>query len=463
MWKISKASCEDLEIRYPTEVFGQVDIVLFDELKAIFNIVAVQDDSIQLPESVVVPLEELFPTKMQEEKSLNIDLTADAIDRYRFFQNYLWFAWDEDLESNEMWTSAKYLIPRLKLYYDLKNKSISKSLSAEIRRLIQEAKYIQKKRENLEVTINDDEDDTMKMGDSPESVSKLLKLHLRLNKIKHELEILINPEMRVVYEKMKETNRAEDSKSHQIFVVTANGTLQEQIDSLERLKGKINETAVVRMTDKLQDALLKSHVNDEIYLPSGTHTINFLEYLNDNLLITGARSYYHLPTNEFSTENLHKTHSIVKAEDNDSLLLAIDGDVRLENLVIDCNNVKSGILVKSGANVTMKNCLIHGDLKSSVTEAFSIFNDAKVTLENCVIINFALGFSVNDSATLILKNSTVKDCNNSILCNGKCEIVLENCSILDSKEYGITKIVSEFETSKKMTLINEFDNQDLDK
>lgn len=35
IWKLSRNSCEDLDIKYPTEVLGTVQNTLFDELKTV--------------------------------------------------------------------------------------------------------------------------------------------------------------------------------------------------------------------------------------------------------------------------------------------------------------------------------------------------------------------------------------------------------------------------------------------
>lgn len=203
------------------------------------------------------------------------------------------------------------------------------------------------------------------------------------------------------------------------------------------------------------------YANNEIYLPVGTHTMNFLEYLSGNLTISGARAY--ALSKFFSTENLGKNYSVISANDNDSLMLAVDGDLHLENLVIDCDIVKTGILIKNG-NVTIKNCLIYGDLKSSITEGLSILNEAVVTIENSVVTSFALGISVNDSAKVILKDCLITNCCNSLQSNnGKCEIVLDNSSVVNSKEFGVTKLIQNLESGDKVAVMDEIDNQELEK
>lgn len=83
LWKISRAVCESLSIKYPTIVLGVVNNVLFKELKAEFMVTRVQDDDVHIPENHEVPLEDLWPTIEQENSELNIERTADCVDQLR--------------------------------------------------------------------------------------------------------------------------------------------------------------------------------------------------------------------------------------------------------------------------------------------------------------------------------------------------------------------------------------------
>lgn len=57
--------------------------VIFDELKAIFTINLVEDESIHLPEQYEVPLIDLWISKNQENSALNIIDSAKCIDLLR--------------------------------------------------------------------------------------------------------------------------------------------------------------------------------------------------------------------------------------------------------------------------------------------------------------------------------------------------------------------------------------------
>jgi hypothetical protein len=407
--------------------------VNFDDLAATFAVESVKDDSVHLPEICNVPLIDLYPTIEQENQALQIDLTADCLDRYRFFFTYIYMPWDN--EGNDF--VANHLLNRIKLYFDLKNKRISKGLSAHIRGMIAEAKYIQNKRENLENSIDESSEKIdISHGEPKEKARKLLELHLRMNKIKHEIDILVNPDMRAIYEEVKFPNHQTDkTQERKVFAVTKAGSISEQFQMLEELKSKVSDDVKIYWLQSLHDSIAGSTASSEIYIPAGFHPMNFLEYLNGNFLLCGLTSI------DISTLNMDQLNNYAKvfAADSDSIMFAIDGDLRLQHLVIDCSNVQTGFLVKDG-QLTIKNCVIYGSKESSVTEAFNISGSAKVVIENCIIMNFATAFTVDDSAAVELRNSVVKNSNVGFhLLNDEAALSMENSSITDCDEYGILK------------------------
>lgn len=434
IWRISKASCEDLNIKYPCEVYGFVSDTSFDELTATFKIESVHDENVHLPESCEVPLEDLHPTVEQENGALNVDLTADILDRYRFFFQKIYMPWDDQDKS----FISKLLLPRMKLFFDLKNKLISKGLSSHIRGMIAEVKYIQNKREHLELSFEESVDEIdISRGESKDVARRLLELHLRMNKIKHEIDILVNPEMRAIYEELKFQNHhleksAEGGKT--VFAVTKTGTLSEQLQMVQELSPKVSNDEKVHWMS-LHDSIAASMPLSEIYIPCGSHSMNFLEYMNGDIILCG------LPSISIESLNLDEDFRYAKigAADSGSILFAVDGELTLENLIIDCENVKTGFLVKGG-KLTMKNCVIYGSKESTVTEGFSVSGDAQVLIENSLIMNFATGIALRDSAKVNFRSSTVKNCNvGAHLLDVDAMVSLENSSFLNCEEFGVIK------------------------
>lgn len=375
----------------------------------------------------------MYPTIEQENSALNVDLTADCLDRFRFFFKYIFFPWDTDEDQD---FAGKLLQPRMRFFFDLKNKQISKGLSSHIRGMLAEAQYIQHKRENLENSFEEsDEEIDISKGESKEKARKLLELYLRMMKIKHEVDILINPEMREIYEEVKfPHHRLGKTNERMVFAVTKAGILSEQIQTIQELKNKVTDETKIHWLS-LHDAIAASGASSEIYIPAGVHSISFLEYLNGNVLLCGLSP---ISIETLDMEQLHR-YAKVTADDSGSMLFVVDGDLQLQHLIIDCENVKTGFLVKDG-KVTVKNCVIIGTKESSVTEAFTISGATKVLIENCVIMNFATGIVVNDTAKVNIRNSSIKNCNIGIqLLDNDAMMSMENASLINCDEYGILK------------------------
>lgn len=443
LWRVPRVLCEDLAIPFPTVIMGTVEQVLFDELKATFLVEAVQDDDVHLPERQTVSLEELWPLKDQENDALNVDRTADCVDRLRFFYQHIWMPWDNDSDDCVDW-AGKYLESRVKFYFDLKNKKMSKRLSSHVLALLAEANYIQKKRELLEMEIDEqEEEEDAECADLTlnSKATEMMKLHLRLNAIKNEIDILENPAMREVYEKVRfhedETAfEVGEEVTAEAFVVTHIGTLDQQMQYLNEAKKYIDQRKIVRICDSLQGALDRCKSSDELYLPPGKHMIKFLEYLNSGGSLKAISSINFVDVCESQKLEVLQDIPIVSSKDDDSILLTIDGDYCFENIMLDCANVRTGVLVKRG-NVTFKNCCFVGDPKSTTKQGLVIFGNSTVRFENSVIQHFSTGIYSNQNCIIQLSNTTIQSCINGIevLCAG--QINFTNTRINSCISYGI--------------------------
>lgn len=114
-----------------------------------------------------------------------------------------------------------------------------------------------------------------------------------------------------------------------------------------------------------QDCLKTSAPRDYIYLPSGRHCIKWLEPLNAGGLIkaiSGAENNkIALDSNNILESN---EKSIVTSEEIDNIFLSFNGDYTMENVIIDCRQVRVGIWTKGGT-ITLRNCQLIGDRSSS--------------------------------------------------------------------------------------------------
>lgn len=285
LWKVPRIICEDMKIRYPTIVFGIVENVIFSDLKATFYVLAVQDDDVHLPEKQEVNLIDLYPTKVQENKELNVERTAEVIDSLRFFYQNIWMPWDNDIDDDFDW-AEKHLESRIRFYYDFKKRNMKRPLATQIRTLLAKAKYLQERREYIEIGLISTEDnleDTISRTEKAE----LLRIHLTLSMIKSEIDLLENPETRSIYEESK-LEGTEETRDPMSFIVTSTDSVENQLMYFQKVQQFFKDPAgKVQMCHSFQMAVELSNALDEIFLPSGDHFIKFLDFLNDNGTVCG--------------------------------------------------------------------------------------------------------------------------------------------------------------------------------
>ncbi|KAH8289992.1 hypothetical protein KR018_005074 [Drosophila ironensis] len=446
IWKIPRVICEDLKLRYPTIVYGYVDQVIFDELKAVFVVTAVQDNDVHLPETNEVALVELWPTVEQENSALNVDTTAECIDRLRFFYSHVWMPWDKDYDDDRDWVQM-HLQARIQMACDLSKNKLSRPLALHMRSLLEEARYIQQRLEYLELDLSDAEaesdDEAVELNDNAADptrkqakggnanvslnvsslpVTDLMCLHLRMAIIRSEFEILENPEMRRAYSELqshslkrnllqRSAGRSRHSEDTLVerepicHVVTVPAKLQQQLDLLQLAKEQVTGDRPVQLANTLQDVLSICQSNDDIFLSPGEHTIKFLEHLNDNGSLSGLVK----PEDILATVPKLPKLPVVCSSDEDSTLLVIDGDYTLSQLVLDCRHVRRGILLRNGS-LTMRGCRLMGDGNSSTQEGIVCMPGASLELKSCVVENFAVGISLRPRSNAELGNVQVNHC-----------------------------------------------------
>ncbi|XP_017476218.1 PREDICTED: SHC SH2 domain-binding protein 1 homolog B [Rhagoletis zephyria] len=443
IWKIPRVICEELHIRYPTVVFGCVEQVLFKDLKAILIIQAVQEEDIHLPERHEVFLEDLWPTKQQENAELNIERTADCVDRLRFFYTHVWMPWDNDNDDDLNWVE-KHLESRIRFCYDLRKRTIKRTLAAHVRKLLAESKYLQQRREYLEIGLTDEDEGSPEETISKTEVTDLMRLHLRLAMIRNEIELLENPEMRRIYQEIKfpeekyfkgkkYTEAIHKKKDEQVFIVMMPYTIEQQIDLMHIAKKCISTNALVQNAYTLQDVLSTSCNYDCIYLSPGRHTVRFLENMNEDAKISGIK----VAGEKLSTQDyFSKANVVISSSDDDSILFVFDGSFTLENVVMDCRKVRTGIVAKNGT-VYIRNCTLIGDGKTSTQQGIICNRGASIILDECTVERFATGIIVMDEAELRLNNSKVINCKIGIDLSTISKSHFNHSKITNSQNNGI--------------------------
>lgn len=465
---------------------GTVEQVYYEELTVLLVIDKVEDDDqddLELPDKYEVPLVELWATIKQENPVLNVDLTADAIDRLRFFYTKIWRPWDIDLDEDTDWTS-KNLETRIKFFFDFSTKKISSRLTMHIKNLLDEANYIHERKELLELQIDDDD-----LDDDKTNVNTLMRLHLRLKILQNEIELLENPDMRNNFELIKFSESQNENGCQSIkrislgdtlakakcntFIICSEQKLADSVTFLQSVSKTIDKDMKVQISHSLQDTLENYSNINTIYLSPGIHFLRFSEYLLGNAKITGPIGREIHPEDIVNIKEV----AILASHDHDSVLLTVDSinGFTFENLYFDCTNVRVGLIAKSG-KILLKNCVFRGNPSSTVRQGIIIYGknykfrckfyipnfkfllfleNAKVELENCIFLDFATAIFINSKAVLQMTDCNIQNCIIGLDNKLGSLSVLQNTTFEAIKQYGIILETQKIEDQKTIIQAEE--------
>lgn len=228
LWNVPFSVCAQYQVHYPLVLLTEVLSIDYSALSASVKITWNRMDEYKtFPEQCKVKLIELYPTIEQINTTLDIVGTAHCVDKLRFFYSYLWMPWDNEEDDNINWVS-EHLESRIKFAYDIRTGAIDKQTCDLIRSLVKEGRQIWEKISKLENLITDDDDD--KKCQTVNTTIELMNLHLRLDQIKSEMDILENPTMREMLLKhqsfVKKNAKTKDEKIICYFV-WLDGTLEQ--------------------------------------------------------------------------------------------------------------------------------------------------------------------------------------------------------------------------------------------
>ncbi|XP_069686666.1 protein nessun dorma isoform X1 [Periplaneta americana] len=424
VWKISRQKCEEFKIKFPTLVFVVVKNVIFQELTAVVDIVAVQDD-ISLPEEHEVSLISLYPTK-QQEYDLNITDTAECLDQLRFFYNHLWWPWDCD-DASEDWPST-HLEARLQLFYDMQSGAVLHETGQRIRSLLHEARKIEESIKNAQSENDSDEVDG-------NTVLELMKLDTQRENIKREVDILENPLLRNVWMKKKreivQQERKNRGQPQDVYFVWLGGTVDEFIAALTKARNVIKPESYVKSKALLQDALDQAIAGDAVVLCPGIHSVCSTGGLEEGGSIEGF---------------LEPADTILRPNGAGNVIFDWSADVTLKNLTIDVDGIQMAMSIRHGT-VHLQNCRVIGSVENDT--GILVLKDGHLDARDCYFSNFGIGLVIDPGARVSMVNCSIMHCNVGIKAFEDSSILLQNCRVSDCLEYGLKIEIPQQNDDKK--------------
>ncbi|CAG9854744.1 unnamed protein product [Phyllotreta striolata] len=434
IWKIPRLTCESLNVPFPSVALVIVLTINTKELSAYVRILATKNDLI-IPEKNWVSLTQLWPTKEQDKAVLlNLWETANSLDMFRFFYFYVYMPWDRDDDDGYDW-KEKHLESRLRFYYDLKNGSIPKAVAEHYHQLLTEARRLHHRREYLEEQFHKQEDFEEDMKD--DKFKTLMKIHVRLQEIRAEIEIGENPILRnVIIERISQLNLVTNPSQsvHQVWLISNTGTADQHIDFLSKVKQQYSKENL-NLSTNLASVLKAGNYNDTYLLNESTHTIVNTGALEKGGVLKGIGS-------------MEKV--VLTTEIEDVMFNFIGENVVIENLTIDVASAQCGILVKAG-KCTIRNCKIFTESHSSVHQGILVLKGAQLVLEKCEIFGFPTAIVGNSGSVITLANCNIYNVGSGLKIFDNTAVTLESVVLKDCSEFAI-----DLETATKDEAVGDF-------
>lgn len=146
------------------------------------------------------------------------------------------------------------------------------------------------------------------------------------------------------------------------------------------------------------------------------------------------------------------------AQGVDNILLMFEGDFLIENVIIDCRNVRTGIWLKSGC-LKLINCTLLGEISAGTKTAINVSGNLELSsnpfpknlitkkktgesslqLTNCIIKNFVTGIHCLVDSKTSLSNTIITNCLTGLECDlEEGTITVNNSKICNNRQYGFT-------------------------
>ncbi|KAK7873076.1 hypothetical protein R5R35_000359 [Gryllus longicercus] len=426
LWKIPRATCENLQIDFPTVVFVNVQELNCNELSALINIVAVEDD-IEVPENHDALLIHLHPTVQQNDASLSIQDIAECLDKLRFFYTHIWQPWDDEDDKSRDWVSNR-LEPRMKLFREMQAGVLSSHTVSCIRSLLQEARNLHKHKKLLEMKNTEHslqpmlKDDCVDDSQEKDIALELMELKLKWDQTCQEIEMIENPSLREKIIKRRQKGQAYHSTgSEQIFIVWNGGNCMELLDLMSKARSVVSESAEIKPCT-LMTALNFVEEGDSILLCQGVHKMNDEMMLMRNVTIKGCPS---------------SSEVILSAAESCATLVDWTGiRIKFEDLSLSAPVTQALVVVRSGV-MNAKNCQFLCDPHNTSTTGVCIMPGGRAELIDCDFSDFDAALAVHAGATLTLIRCRLSSCAIGIQVYDGGEVYLKDCLIQNCLEYGI--------------------------
>ncbi|EFX85735.1 hypothetical protein DAPPUDRAFT_313486 [Daphnia pulex] len=419
LWIADSKTSSTLKERLKSPALIEVCNVDYQSLEATVEVI---DEMLEEKKIETVPLTELHPLRHQENSAITIEATHNAIQRIRFLYNHLLLPWDCDIQ--EDWFQF-HLPVRIGMFCELRSGMLNQETVVRYHYLLSEANEVEKKLQAMALKVEFSEDDM-----EEEVVGNITELNSKLEQIQQDVEIILNPNTRMLLFGAKVT-RVKRNEDPEVLLVVQDQSCLSLHQTLNKLESEFNPQLSIRCYPSLQTALDDCRIDDIVVISKGIHNLYNVNSFRHGGTLIGIGA---------------KEDIVVHPGSNIEVGLTFDdGNVLLKNCTLLINNKQSGIAVKG--SVTLENCTMRGACLADGTKngdkdvgswkGFYVAPQGKLVLKECNVINFDVGLRVRAAGQAILSGSEVSSCNIGILAEEETSVQIFDCDLKQCKEYAV--------------------------
>ncbi|XP_043942685.1 testicular spindle-associated protein SHCBP1L-like [Protopterus annectens] len=370
----------------------------------------------------------------------------------KFFNDFLWREWDDD--DDDTCTEYSALIEeRIKLYYEIQDGTIPGPIGRRFQRTLQ--KYRNKHFELIEYQTK------VKDNPSENEAVECWRKYFEVLMLSGLLKLWEDFQLRAhgpLIPRILKCRKGDRDSGSAVTHVVANVMTADMVKTF-------SSGTLIQQHDNLDAALENCYSGDTVIIFPGEYHAKGLAMLTDDITIKGSTKREDIIISSepmydsfvaSKAQNLKMMHlTFIQKDTVDGIVVVKSGHLILEDCVLKCEG--TGILVLTGATLTMRNCEIVGAqgpgvelYPGSVAELEGNDIHDCCSLKSCDILKHSLG-GIN---LKVLPPPKLKLCSNHIYNNGGCGITIHQpdkrfCSEFeealgdgaaeDQKEDGLSK------------------------
>uniref|UniRef100_A0ABM0GKQ4 SHC SH2 domain-binding protein 1-like n=1 Tax=Saccoglossus kowalevskii TaxID=10224 RepID=A0ABM0GKQ4_SACKO len=375
----------------------------------------------------LVALIELYPVF---DETGDFYKTALAIEHLRFYFNHIWRGWDDEEEDDFIYVD-RHLEPRLKLYYDMQSGTLATETVKKYTAKLEEYKvlYAELTKMRNELDCSDSEHDI--------SESSLMELTLKYQRIKsyeQSLQVMENPMMRLMISHHESFNGSMPGQSKgprpDGSVITHIVTERLTVGMLQDLPSD----TIIKEYETPSCALCSCFDGDTVLIYPGNYPADGFYDLQDSITIMGIDDIIidcgqggDISVDCHATVLTIANLTFVQHGTDEGILCVRHGMTTLDNCLFQCD--ARGVVVRRGAELTMKKCEVQGAKSAGVT-----VHDGSIAVLNSNNIHHC-GTQVTEDCDNSEGGILIKACPSE---DNKPKVKLTGNQIHHNSGYGIT-------------------------